>query len=107
MDHWHLPLDIFLELEIVLVELNMFWVFCTLPWTSAGALITPATSRVGLTVSASVITPAQIRQLGLFGRTWSRALVEAGGPVHALAIREAGQVGVPVHTHVHVVAPHT
>ena len=34
-------------------------------------------------------------------------MVEAGGPVHALAIREAGQVGVPVHTHVHVVAPHT
>ena len=33
-------------------------------------------------------------------------MVEAGGPVHALAIREAGQVGVPVHTHVHVVAPH-
>ena len=59
-----------------------------------------------MAVGACVVTPAQVWQFGLVGGTWSWALVETCGPVHALAIRETCQVSISVDTHVHVVAPH-
>lgn len=68
------------------------------------ALVTPATGRVVLTVGAGVVPLAQVGDHG--GVVLLRALLEVGGPVHALPVREGGEVRVPVNTHLLVVAPH-
>ena len=66
--------------------------------------VTPAAGGVTVTAGAGVVAEAEIGQaaVGL-----PRALLEMCRPVHALAVWEGGEVGVPVHTHLHVVAPHT
>ena len=66
--------------------------------------VAPTTGRVAVTVGAGVVAATQVGQARVRLR---RAVIEVSGPVHALAVREGGQVGVPVHTHLHVVAPHT
>jgi hypothetical protein len=68
------------------------------------ALVTPATCRVVQAACAGVVPPAQVGDHR--GVVLLRALLEVRGPVHALAVREGCQVGIPVDTHLLVVAPH-
>ena len=67
------------------------------------ALVAPPARGVVEARGARVVAAAEVghRGVGLAG-----ALLEVRGPVHALAVGEGGQVGVPVDTHLHVLAPH-
>lgn len=60
-------------------------------------------SSVHLTASASVVASTEVGHRAV---ALARALLEVRGPVHALPVREAGEVGVTVDTHLLVVAPH-
>jgi len=68
------------------------------------SFITPPTGRVVLTVRARVVPLAQVGDHG--GVVLLGALLEMSGPVHALPVREGGEVRVPVDTHLLIMAPH-
>lgn len=68
------------------------------------SLVTPSTGRVVLTILTSVVPPTQVGDQG--GVVLLRTLFEVSGPIHALAVWEGGQVGIPVDAHLLVVTPH-